>query len=72
MKILLVEAVLFHAKGQRDRMKLIAAFGNFTNTPKINMLLTTITFDFCSRFLKNIMSLFNNNFSGLDYGRLGS
>ena len=34
MKILLVEAVLFHADGRRDRTKLIVAFGNCREAPK--------------------------------------
>ena len=34
IKIRQVEAVLFHADGQTDMMKLIVAFRNFANAPK--------------------------------------
>jgi hypothetical protein len=35
MKILLLEAELFHADGQTYMTKLIVAFRNFANAPKI-------------------------------------
>ena len=51
MKIRPVEAELFHAEGRTDTTKLIGAFGNFANAPRI-ILIPTVT----SELLQNVTS----------------
>jgi hypothetical protein len=48
MKILPVEAKLFHAEGRTDKMKLIVAFRNFANAPNKSKQVTVMS---CKKFL---------------------